>query len=122
MDHKQLKFADCKTQKSAEMIEVLLPMVFPSISSDDWIDIEIRYDNLGVIGESKIDTNHILQPPYGIDPLLDGFHLFKAKERLTEYINSKKEKPQVLSTSWLLALLGFRSIYLGEWSKDDENI
>ena|GEM_PF-1618767 len=122
MDHKQLKFADCKTQKSDEMIEVLLPMVFPSISPDDWIDIEIRHDILGVIGESKIDTNHVLQPPYGIDPLLDGFHLFKAKERLTEYINSKKEKPQVLSTSWLLALLGFRSIYLGEWSKDDENI
>jgi hypothetical protein len=121
-DVKQLKFTDCKSQKSDEMVEVQLPMVFPSISPDDWIEFEIRHDNLGIIGQSKIEADDILQPPYGLDPLWDGFYLFKAKENISEYIKSKVEQPQALSTSWLLTLLGFRCIYLGKWKKYDENI
>jgi hypothetical protein len=54
--------------------------------------------------------------------LWNGFYLFKAKENISEYIKSKLEQPQALSTSWLLELRGFRCIYLGKWKKQDENI
>jgi hypothetical protein len=84
------------------------------------IELEIRHNSLGQIGFERVDTDEVLRPPFHVDPLLDTFLLSEAKGQLIHYITSADEKKQVAACSWLLALIGFKSLNLGAVENFDE--
>ncbi|MDQ6864409.1 MAG: hypothetical protein M3044_11360 [Thermoproteota archaeon] len=122
-----LRLEDYVTEWSGELATVVLRKDTMSILPDDHLEIEIRHAELGEIAKYTIDTDEILQSPYGVDVLLDAFHLFKANCTSRGYltktnIRHKDFKPQEVAASWLLTLLGFRSIHLAGVNKHDHYI
>src|SRR5215467_7588822 len=87
---KRLILKDYVRESFDEMATVVLPKETISILPCDHLQIEIRHNELGWIVDYNIDTEEILQPPYGIDVLLDAFQLFNANVTVNKYITKMK--------------------------------
>jgi hypothetical protein len=82
---------------------------FPNIEQQ--LEYELRYDD--IISKDKIQTN----------PLSFIFKLLtNANHNLPLYVNSDIEKQQVVGTTWLLSMLGFRHLNVGIINTDDERV
>jgi hypothetical protein len=99
---------------------VAFPSLDTEILSQHFLRIKIWHSQLGEVADDRIDATNILHPPYG-KSLVDAFLLFKAQNKLSEYSLFQAETQQVVGTSWLLTLIGYRTIVLGAIERKEES-
>ena len=115
----KIRGSDIEIQTS-DFVTTILVKTPQDIGIDDYINIEIHLNEIGMILNHKISYDEINVKSHG-SALHSVFDLFNASNSLATYIySSTNEKKHLASSVWLLEILGFNCIPLGIVKGNDD--